>query len=330
MQDLPLDTGAILALVLEAALWGFSVFMFGWTMFMLCRKCAPSKTSKKSVAIACVLLILSTAHVTCNTKRVVTAYGSEHGNSAGDPAAFLTRLNRYSIVSYATYCLQTLVGDAVLICRCHTVWQSFTVILVPMVLWCGMVVTLVGSLHGVVRGSNDADALFSVRVTDIWITSFYSLTLVTNLVTTALLAYRIWKVDRDVSLNHTRVMRNGMLPIMMVFIDAGALYSAMLIAAIITLAVQSPAIIIVIDLIVPMISCIFYFILIRIGLSQTKNQSFLFNMSCGRAQARTLEFIRNDESQVPIEVRITRSVTASVKDLHEPHSPARERWREGL
>jgi hypothetical protein len=88
----------------------FQVFMFGWTMFMLCRKCAPSKTSKKSVAIACVLLILSTAvsvsvdlfseswmtlplkHVTCNTKRVVTAYGSEHGNSAGDPAAFLTRL----------------------------------------------------------------------------------------------------------------------------------------------------------------------------------------------------------------------------------------------
>jgi hypothetical protein len=330
MQDLPLDTGAVLAMTLEAALWGFSVFIFGLTMYMLCRNRSPSEINKKNVATATVLLILSTMHIIWNVKRVVTAFRHQHGRiSGGGATSFLTRVNRDNIILCFTYLLQTMVGDAVLIYRCYTVWQSFSVILVPAVLWCGMAASLAGSLHGVVKASNEYKVLFSIRSTGIWFTSFYSLTLATNLISTGLLAYRIWKVDQEASLWKTGARKSNMFPIMMVIIDAGVLYSAMLAAAIIAFAVKSNAIFIMVDLIVPTISCIFYVILIRIALSQATNRSLALSMSYGTIHGRTTEYVRSQETS-PIEVRITRSVTESTKDRMDPIEEVlsiRPRWR---
>jgi hypothetical protein len=65
----------------------------------------------------------------------------------------------------------------------------------------------------------------------------------------ALLAYRIWKVERSASLLKARVIRSGLFPIMMVIIDAGVLYSALLVAAIVAHAMKSNAIVIIIDLV---------------------------------------------------------------------------------
>lgn len=89
-----------------------------------------------------------------------------------------------------------------------------------------------------------------------WRTIFYSLTLATNLISTGkinwslywiiwldnylgLLAYRIQSVDRQFYRSENSVMRRSIYPIMLTIVDAGILYSTLLIVAIATWSIKS-------------------------------------------------------------------------------------------
>lgn len=99
--------------------------------------------------------------------------------------------------------------------------------------------------------------------------SFYSLTLATNFFATALLAYRIWKVDQEVaSVCTTR--SNTLQPAMKAIIDSGALYSVALLTIIILYASNSTGQYIVLDMVMPIISISFYMIIFRLGIARDR------------------------------------------------------------
>jgi len=103
------------------------------------------------------------------------------------------------------------------------------------------------------------------------IESFYTTTLSTNLLSTLLLAFRIWTVDRQTL--GKRAMKSPLRPVLSIVIDLGLLYSFTLAAALICFASESHGQIIILDTISPVISIAFYMVIIRVGIAQNWNDT---------------------------------------------------------
>src|ERR1700691_5157290 len=88
-------------------------------------------------------------------------------------------------------------------------------------------------------------------VTYRWVISFYTTTLAMNLLSTILLAFCIWNIDRRVS--HIRSTKGPLRPVLRVVLDSGLLYSVTLVAALARFTAQSTAVYVIWDMV---ISCL--------------------------------------------------------------------------
>jgi len=118
--------------------------------------------------------------------------------------------------------------------------------------------------------ASDAESVFTNQ-TGRWVAAFIVFTFATNLVSSGLLAYRIWTIERNVSTVRTR---RGIRPIVRVLVDAAALYSATTFSAIICFALSNNGTYVIGDLINPIISIAFYMVFIRIAINKD-TQKFL-------------------------------------------------------
>ncbi|KAH7904415.1 hypothetical protein BJ138DRAFT_914059 [Hygrophoropsis aurantiaca] len=262
----PLDTAAILSTVLEGILYGFSLMMFGGTVWALSYRRHKRDINRLMMAIAFLLLILSTIHIIVNIKRLVDGLVTYRDTfPKGPPAFFADVAQETFIFTNAVYSLQTLLGDGVVIYRCYAIWQSFWVILFQVMLWCSVAVTAVGSVYNVSQATTYSSDVF-VEQTGQWITAFYVSTLATNLLSSGLLAYRIWTIDRHVGT--LRATRNTAIPIVRVLVDSAILYSAALFTALVCFVCTNNGQFVVADMITPIISIAFYMVLIRVGISK--------------------------------------------------------------
>jgi len=97
--------------------------------------------------------------------------------------------------------------------------------------------------------------------------SIYVCTLTANLLATVALAYRIWKVDRESAT--LRQERSTLRPVLAVVIESGAIYSMVLILALIT-TIHALSVEYIVNSFIPAtISITFNMIFMRIGLSRT-------------------------------------------------------------
>ncbi|KAF8191474.1 hypothetical protein K438DRAFT_1906985 [Mycena galopus ATCC 62051] len=266
VQFLSPDKAGLLSTILEALLYGFSVLMFIATLWVLLRGQSWAKVNRPMLVVACLLFILSTIHLGVDINRLDLGLITVRDSYPGGPVAFFANPTEPSFVfKNAVYSFQTALGDGVVIYRCWKVWNSIWVVLLPMVLWLGVAVTATGSVYTCTLPSTDSGDIY-VRELGQWITSFYSTTLACNLTATALLAYRLWAINRSV--RHTRIGRGVTIPALLIVVDAGALYSASLCAALICFALQSNGLYVILDMITPIISIAFYMVILRIGIAR--------------------------------------------------------------
>ncbi|KAJ7483271.1 hypothetical protein FB451DRAFT_1029421 [Mycena latifolia] len=266
VQYLPLDKAGIISTVLEGILYGFSVLMFIATLWTLLsgRKYAP--VNRPMVVVACLLLILSSIHIVSDVKRIYSGLVVFRDTYPGGPPAWFANGSDPSFVfKNAVYSFQTALGDGVVIYRCYMVWRSFWVIIFPVIMWLAVCTTAVGCVYTLSQPAADSADIF-VQRTGQWITSFYATTLACNLCATALLAYKLWMIDRNV--HGSRVGRGLTKPVLMVIIDAGALYSFTLLAALVCFVSKSNGQYVVLDMVTPIISIAFYMVILRVGIAQ--------------------------------------------------------------
>jgi len=312
--DIPLDKAELLSTLLEALLYGFSLLMFGATIWTLSSKRSTHLVNRKMFTVACALLLVSTAHLVIDIIRIMEGLILYRDTYPGGPVAYFSDVSQWTFVSKNyVFTAQTLIGDGVLH-RCYAVWQSKFIMILPALLWCAVFVTGIGSPY--TASKVNQNEVFTGRLSQ-WITSFYSSTLTTNLLTTALLAFRIWHLDRTA----TRLLRAGrqsqLRPILHILVDAGAIYSVTLLAALICFAYQSNGQYVVLDMVTPIISITFYMVIIRVGLAsrttQTRNILRITSMDNSRSTERT------PRTQVHI-TTLTESKVA-----HDQRSPTRLR-----
>ncbi|KAG1736527.1 hypothetical protein EDB19DRAFT_1896031 [Suillus lakei] len=247
-----IDEAALISTVLEGILYGFSVLLFMGTIW-------HGTFNRPITVVAILLLILSTAHIVVDIVRLEDGLVKYRDTFPGGPVA--------SVI----YALQTLLGDGVVIYRCYIVWQSVWVILLPSMLWCsgaGLDRNLTGfaAAYNALRTTDDGNIY--TNQTEQWVTGFFALTLATNLISSGLLAYRIWTFERNLSA--IRASTSGTLThIVRVLVDAALVYSAALLSMLICFIRSNNGQYVIADMITPIISIAFYTVLIRIAIGNT-------------------------------------------------------------
>ncbi|KAG2033016.1 hypothetical protein BDR03DRAFT_1002324 [Suillus americanus] len=295
---LPLDAANIMSTVLEGILYGeyrFSVLMFIATIWTFTYKQRIRDINRPIAVVAILLFVLSTVHMIVGIIRLEDGL-VKYGNTFHDgPAGFFADVTqRTFLIKNTIITLQTLLGDGVVIYRCYFVWQSVWIIILPCMMWCGVAAFGICMVY-VQAPTTNAKNVFGNK-TGHWITAFLSLTLATNLLSSGLLAYRIWTIERNVS--GAYATKNKM-PILRVLVDAAFIYSAALCASQVCFALSNYGFYVIGDLIIPIISIAFYMVFIRIAISKNVQECLSATVCGGR-----IESDRRISSRCPVQPSI--------------------------
>ncbi|KAF9238251.1 hypothetical protein BU15DRAFT_47951 [Melanogaster broomeanus] len=273
MIGVAVDKAELVATLLEALLYGFSLLMFGGAIWALVTQRSQNQLNYKMLIVACLLLLFSTAHLVISIIRVVEGLIIYRDAFPDGSMGYFSHPRHWTTVSGGSvYAAQTLIGDGVILHRCYSVWQSKLVLVLPVLLWCGVVFTGIAIPYVASRTDAPSAAVSAVLPNHVfigtishWITAFYALTFTTNLFTTILLAYRIWSVDHYATC--VRSSRSSQLrPILRVIVDAGAIYSVALLVVLILFLQAWNGQFVVLHMVTPIISIIFYMTIIRVGM----------------------------------------------------------------
>ncbi|KAI0368716.1 hypothetical protein BV20DRAFT_947415 [Pilatotrama ljubarskyi] len=265
-MDVRLDLAAVVSTTLEAMLYGFSIFMFGVTIYILRRnnRLLDRPMNYPMLAVSCAFLVCSTAHMIIDIVRICDGLVWYRDTFQGGPIAFFALPSQSTFVAKnIVYSIQTLLGDGVLIYRCYVVWDSWRIVAFPVVLWVWVAVASALSIHGVATLPENSGTVFNPSVGQ-WITAFYASTLATNFIVSFILGSKIWVTNHRASRNRPG---GSLLHVVRIIADAGLLYSATLTAALVCFAQKSNGQYIVLDIVTPVISITFYMVIIRVGIA---------------------------------------------------------------
>ncbi|KAG1736985.1 hypothetical protein EDB19DRAFT_1909994 [Suillus lakei] len=195
--------------------------MFIGTIWMITFKRRLRDVNRPAAAVATLLVL--TEYRVVGIIRIEDGLVKYRDTFPGGPVAFLADVSQKTfVVKNAIIALQTLLGDGVMIYRCYVVWKSVWIIMIPFMMWCGIAVFGLFTINNFLRSSTNN--VFTNQTGHL-IATFMILTLATNLLSSGLLAYRIWMSERKVSDIRTT---KGKMPLLRVLVDAAILYSATL------------------------------------------------------------------------------------------------------
>ncbi|KAF9260205.1 hypothetical protein L218DRAFT_831826, partial [Marasmius fiardii PR-910] len=230
---------------------GVSASLFGGTIWALTVKRSTPHVNYVMFSVACVFFFLSTMRICVDARNVYNIFI----NSADVIYDLTPETWKNSI-----YGVQTLVGDAMIIYRCHMVWRNRYILTFLTICWGATVVTSVHTIWSIAQPTTTADNLYQQQTAQ-WVLSFYSSTLVTNVLGTSLLAYKLWSVHKAAP--HRLTSSSPLKPVMCVVLECGAFYTCALVAMMGTYTAKSNSAFMVMDMIGPVISITFYVIIIR-------------------------------------------------------------------
>ncbi|KAG2051774.1 hypothetical protein BDR06DRAFT_997954 [Suillus hirtellus] len=319
-NGIPLDAGALMSAMLEGILYGFSVLVFMGTMWSLTYKRHVRDINRPIVIVAILLLLLSTAHIVVGIVRVEDGLVKYRDTYPGGPAAFFADISQETyVIKDALYILQTLLADGVVIYRCYVVWQSIWVIILPGMLWCSVAVTGVSVVYSGSQSSSGA-SIFTQEFSR-WIIAFFISTVVANVLSSGLIAYRIWAIEHKIATIRTST-KDTMMPIIHALVDTAVLYSVTLITAFICFICSSNGDFVMMDLVMPIISIAFYMVLIRIAINRHRSHLPTVGTITETRQLDDLQQYPMQPLQFDIP-RFTRSHNTSASEIGNEHPSGR-------
>ncbi|KAF5353029.1 hypothetical protein D9757_011859 [Collybiopsis confluens] len=185
MKDIAPDTAEIGAVALDLPLYGISLAMFTNTIVALMQRC--SSADRKMMVVASAYLLLSTAHAITGIVRLNNGFiHSRDTFSGGPPKFFSNGIETGFLIQGMIYIVETLLTDAVVIYRCFKVWRRWTVIVLPIMLWCLALASGLGlwSALGPAAVAHGGPGVSIFKYAK-WIKALFASTLATNLISTA-------------------------------------------------------------------------------------------------------------------------------------------------
>ncbi|KAI0773174.1 hypothetical protein BD413DRAFT_472762 [Trametes elegans] len=259
-----LTEAAVFSTTMEAILYGLSVFLFILTLWVLLRNRKRRRVNWAMVLTSSALLMLSTMEMIVNIMRLYEGFIKIGPSFPMGPLQYFNDVSRLSfILKTVLYQVQTLILDGVVIYRTYKVWRNIFVIIVPVIGWLGLLASAGGMAWALAITPPIGHDIFE-SLTSHWIAGNWSMTLITNLAATAVLAFRIWQVTR----NSAQYKSGGRLsPILRVIVESGALYSMTVTTALVLFLLHSNGVYVVLDMLSPIICIVFNMIIVRIGIA---------------------------------------------------------------
>ncbi|PPQ89182.1 hypothetical protein CVT25_001150 [Psilocybe cyanescens] len=234
------------------------------------------------------MFIVATLHVALAMYRFIQGYILQVDPKGG--IYYLFDFTRWdSVVTYALLGVMLWLGDALVIYRCYHVWnRNFWVILLPLLLFLGIVGKLLSArimshvIHDkdlliVINAStlywttHLFDAHFSPKLMLSLLNAVYPLALTQNILTTGLIAFKIWLQHRTSSafgvVDHGS--RLSLMRILVIVVESAMIYTLQLFILIILYFKQDNVQFIVRSAIVPSVGIVFALIAVRVHIAQS-------------------------------------------------------------
>ncbi|KAJ8464015.1 hypothetical protein ONZ45_g17386 [Pleurotus djamor] len=199
MATFGVDESQLIGLFVQAVLYGFVLFTFPPCVQALLwsndiRK-PYSSIQWPMLLIAIVLVVFATLDVTLNMLHAIKAFIFYKG--VGGAIEEYTNISDWiNIMGTVDVVFPIILGDGVLIYRCWIVYgKSNWVVIVPLLLLLGSFITAIWTIVLEVTLQARATLQF-IKLKPVIMTSTLT-TLIQNVLTTSLIIWRIWRVDRE-------------------------------------------------------------------------------------------------------------------------------------
>ncbi|KAG1730684.1 uncharacterized protein EDB91DRAFT_1059294 [Suillus paluster] len=267
-MDIPLVKAEFLGLFLETLFYGVFFALYWFTLFILFKKTVIQR--RVLIPAGTLLLCIATGRLIVDFVRGLEAFVF-HADTIGANAYYSNLASPLNIASMSLYVIQTILADGVLIWRCCMLYSRSLFIAIP-----GCIVLLaIGAIaYYVVWDISRVgpQVNFSTAIASACITTIYVLSMSVSVTCTTLIAWRIYRTRR--------FMPDGLgpfLPVFIVIIESGALYTTSVVAILVTYLIPSNGEYVVLAFIPPTVGITFCLIILQVhfhvGSSSTTEQS---------------------------------------------------------
>jgi hypothetical protein len=242
---------------------GLTTFLYGsfFTLFLVTIAVMSFRVSedirkqrKMILPVSFLMFTVATLHIVLLWIRGKIGFLNQRGGSV---TAFYENIaDMTNVMKLACLLLQSLLGDSVIIWRLYVVYGKRTWIILPAIVLV-LAYTAVGSVtFGFIVHARLGTNIFHVATS--WIAAYFSLTMVTNVLCSGAIAWRIFHAGKP--LGGTRML----WPVVFVIIESSALYAFGVFAVLATFLSGSYGQYIAIDAIVPLVGIVFSLIVLQI------------------------------------------------------------------
>jgi len=265
-----MDVIGIVSVWFEAILYGFYCTLFLESVYIIIKKQKTKTTPAKVFFIATlVMFMVATSHIAINVYRLLRGYVWLVADPG--PVVYFSDLGRWENVAHdAINGIMTWIGDFLLIYRCFIVWDNnYYIIILPTLLLASSIVANGVALHLFIEVR--LGTLFSPALVR-WMDSIYSIALAQNTITTGLIAYRIWRQDRESQILGIRSEdpKTSLKPILRIVVESAVIYVLTAVVIIILYARNNNFQFVVQEAIVPIIGIVFTLLSVRIAMRSSK------------------------------------------------------------
>ncbi|KAM5535136.1 hypothetical protein V8D89_011222 [Ganoderma adspersum] len=240
---IPLDKAYLTAIWLETLFYGINLCLFCSYVYVL-RFRHTRKITPIVFWVAVLMFMFSTVHVSLGFYRLIRGF-IDLRDQPGGPGAYFSDVSTPPNVAKVTiHSVNSILGDSIVVWRCWHVWGGeWRVCVVPILLIIASAVC--GFAQAIIFA--EAKTVHSAFANELerWNGSLFSLSLVTNVVVTTLIAARIWFITRESGGAVTSQFRYT--KVLLLVIESAMIYSAALLVEITLYFIGSNAFYIVYD-----------------------------------------------------------------------------------
>ncbi|KAJ6551949.1 hypothetical protein B0H19DRAFT_1264562 [Mycena capillaripes] len=269
LKQYPLDKTFLVAAWLESLCFGCFLVVFLISVYIHLEFRKGQRTHNRVMFVfSVVMFVLATIHLgkypRMNIFRLIRGY-VDFRLVPGGPVGYLGTLKSWDhIFKDTVYGVQSMIADTAAVYRCWILYnRDYRIIIFPSIL------LVVGTVSGyIVCGlytTEDPNAtVFDPRLIN-WITTFWSVGVAQNIITTGLMSWRLWQWERS------RLGSNPLRPILRILVESAALNLFVQILLLAFYSVNYNVQYIILECITPIFGFTFSIMTIRINLrSQRK------------------------------------------------------------
>ncbi|PBK86866.1 hypothetical protein ARMGADRAFT_1055170 [Armillaria gallica] len=266
VANIPLDKAYLTAIWLETLFYGINIFLFCSYLWIVKYRQKPRVVNRVVLVTAVAMFCFSTVHVSLGFSRLVEGFIYLR-DQPGGPGAFFSNVSiPANVAKVCIHTVNSILGDSILVWRCYHVWgRDWVICILPILLIIASAVCGFGQTV-IFAQAKTTHSAFGPNLQR-WNGSLFSLSLVTNVVATSFIAFRIWHLGRQLTFSSSFKYRR----VLTLVVESGLIYSSALVIEITLYLLNTNAFYIIYDPIAQLTAIVPTMIIVMTSLGLTSN-----------------------------------------------------------